>query len=99
MLLTYGVGNAQQDEQLLATLKIASERGVLIVNCSQCLKGQVNMEGYATGHALRAVGVISGGDMTTETVIAKLYYLLSQQVSNKVKRELLETDLRGELSA
>lgn len=99
VLLTYGVGNAQQDEQLLATLKIASERGVLIVNCSQCLKGQVNMEGYATGHALRAVGVISGGDMTTETVIAKLYYLLSQQVSNKVKRELLETDLRGELSA
>lgn len=98
VLLTYGVGNAQQDEQLLATLKSASERGVLIVNCSQCLKGQVNMDGYATGHALREVGVISGGDMTTETVIAKLYYLLSQQVSNKVKRELLETDLRGELS-
>ena len=97
VLLTYGVGNAQQDEQLLATLKSASERGILIVNCSQCLKGQVNMEGYATGHALREAGVISGLDMTTETVIAKLYYLLSQNLSNKVIRELLETDLRGEL--
>ena len=55
------------------------------------------MEGYATGHALREAGVISGLDMTTETVIAKLYYLLSQDLSNKVIRELLETDLRGEL--
>jgi len=97
VLLTYGVGNAQQDEQLLATLKSASERGILIVNCTQCLKGRVNMEGYATGHALREAGVISGLDMTTETVIAKLYYLLSQDLSNKVVRELLETDLRGEL--
>ena len=97
VLLTYGVGNAQQDEKLLATLSEASERGILIVNCSQCLKGQVNMGGYATGHALREAGVISGLDMTTETVIAKLYYLLSQGLSNKVIRELLETDLRGEL--
>ncbi len=97
VLLTYGVGNAQQDEQLLATLKEASDRGILILNCSQCLKGSVNMEGYATGHALREAGVISGLDMTTETVIAKLYYLLSQGLSNKVIRELLATDLRGEL--
>jgi len=99
VLLTYGVGNAQQDVQLLATLKEAKDRGILIVNCSQCLKGRVNMDGYATGHALREVGVISGLDMTTETVIAKLYYLLSQGLSNKVIRELLETDLRGELGA
>lgn len=97
VLLTYGVGNAQQDEALLSTLKTASERGVLIINCSQCLKGKVNMDGYATGHALREAGVISGLDMTTETVIAKLYYLLSQNLSNKVMRELLETNLRGEL--
>jgi len=57
------------------------------------------MDGYATGYALREVGVISGSDMTTETVIVKLYYLLSQGLSNKVIRELLETDLRGELGA
>ena len=97
VLLTYGVGNAQQDEKLLSTLKEASERGVLIINCSQCLKGKVNMEGYATGYALREAGVVSGLDMTTETVIAKLYYLLSQELSSKVVRELLETNLRGEL--
>lgn len=98
VLLTYGVGNAQQDPQLLATLKSAAERGVLIVNCSQCLNGSVNMEGYATGFALSEVGVISGQDMTTETVIAKLYYLLSQNLKQEVIRELLTTNLRGELT-
>lgn len=98
VLLTYGVANAQQDEQLLAILKEATDRGILIVNCSQCLKGSVNMEGYATGHALSEAGVISGLDMTTETVIAKLYYLLSQELPTKVIRELLGTNLRGELT-
>ncbi|HIP75888.1 MAG TPA: L-asparaginase 1 [Psychromonas hadalis] len=98
VLLTYGVGNAQQDEQLLAILKEATDNGILIINCTQCLKGKVNMQGYATGHALQEAGVVSGHDMTTETIIAKLYYLLSQGLSNKVIRELLEVDLRGELS-
>ena len=98
VLLTYGVGNAQQDEQLLAILKEATDRGILIVNCSQCVRGSVNMEGYATGHALSEAGVISGLDMTTETVIAKLYYLLSQELPTKVIRELLGTNLRGELT-
>lgn len=98
VLLTYGVGNAQQDKRLLSILKEATDRGILIVNCSQCLKGSVNMDGYATGHALSEAGVISGLDMTTETVIAKLYYLLSQNLPNKVIKELLSVNLRGELS-
>jgi len=98
VLLTYGVGNAQQDPKLLATLKRANERGVIIVNCSQCLNGSVNMQGYATGHALSDVGVSSGGNMTTEAVIAKLYYLLSQGLSHKEIKALLTTNLRGELT-
>jgi len=97
VLLTYGVGNAQQDKQLLDTLKRASERGIIIVNCSQCLKGAVNMKGYATGHALSEAGVISGGDMTTETVIAKLYYLLSHQLPYQQLVDFFQTDLRGEM--
>lgn len=55
------------------------------------------MQGYATGHALSEAGVISGGDMTTETVIAKLYYLLSQSLPHEQLIELFQTDLRGEL--
>lgn len=40
-------------------------RGVIIVNLSQCLRGKVNMGGYATGNALADAGVLSV-DMTTE---------------------------------
>jgi L-asparaginase len=97
LLLTYGVGNAQQDKRLLSILKEATDRGILIVNCSQCLKGSVNMTGYATGYALQEAGVVSGLDMTTEAVVAKLYYLLSQRMPKKVIKELLSVDLRGEL--
>lgn len=47
ILLTFGVGNAPQNPELLAQLKAASERGVIVVNLTQCLAGKVNMGGYA----------------------------------------------------
>lgn len=99
VLLTYGVGNAPQTDSLLAIFKAATARGVVLVNCSQCLSGSVNMDGYATGHALAGTGVISGFDMTTEAVISKLHYLLSQNLEKNIIEELLQTNLRGELTA
>jgi len=39
IIKSYGVGNAPQDPALLNTLKEASERGTIIVNCTQCFKG------------------------------------------------------------
>lgn len=65
MLETFGAGNAPQRADLMEALKEACDRGVVIVAVSQCAKGSVS-DAYQTGRTLQAVGVASGGDMTTE---------------------------------
>ncbi|WP_394205318.1 asparaginase [Shewanella waksmanii] len=98
ILLTYGVGNAPQNPELLACLRRAYERGIILVNLTQCLQGKVNMGGYATGNALAKAGVISGFDMTTEAALTKLHYLLSQQLTAEQIRTEMQKNLFGELT-
>lgn len=99
VLETFGAGNAPtRDQELLLALARATERGMVLVNCSQCLRGTVDMSGYATGQALADAGVVSGGDMTAEAALAKLSYLLSLELSGERARELMASNLRGELT-
>jgi L-asparaginase len=98
ILLSFGVGNAPQSPAFLAELRKACAQDIVILNCTQCMRGKVNMTGYANGHALREAGVVSGGDMTPEAALAKLHYLLSKDLPvSHLKRQLV-ANLRGELS-
>jgi len=99
ILRSYGVGNAPQDEALLACLAQAKQQKIIVINCSQCIKGTVNMSGYATGNALSQVGVISGHDMTLEATLTKLHYLLSQNIAYDEVCQLMQVNLRGELTS
>lgn len=98
ILLSYGVGNAPQNAAILAQLEWAKEQGIIVLNCTQCLHGKVNMDGYVNGKVLEASGVISGQDMTPEAALAKLHYLLSLNLSEIELRQKLGENLRGELS-
>lgn len=96
---TYGAGNAQNnDPRFLKLLKEACDRGVVIVNCTQCQHGYVEMNQYATGHTLKAAGLISGHDMTPEAAHCKLLYLFSKYQDIDQIKTLIETSLSGELS-
>ncbi len=99
VLEAYGVGNGpDQDRGFVAALADATARGVVIVDCTQCLEGTVDLHEYAAGSALARAGVISGFDMTAEAALAKLYYLFGRGGSSeKVKREM-QRDLRGEVT-
>jgi len=95
----YGVGNGpSNDRQFIATLAEATARGVVIVDCTQCLAGTVDLGDYATGSTLAKAGVISGYDLTVEAALAKLVYLFSQNLPAETIKELMQTDLRGELT-
>lgn len=98
ILLSYGVGNAPQNDAVLSLLKEAYDNGTIVVNCTQCMHGKVNMDGYATGNALQQVGVVSGMDMTPEATLAKLHCLLSKKTSADDVRKLMTKNLRGELT-
>ncbi|HEU4521272.1 MAG TPA: asparaginase [Thermoanaerobaculia bacterium] len=99
VLEAYGVGNGpDKDREFIAALAEATARGVVIVDCTQCLEGTVDIHEYATGSALARAGVISGYDMTAEAALAKLFYLFSQGHSpTRVKKEM-SRDLRGEVT-
>ena len=98
ILLSYGVGNAPQSEGILNELKNAYQQQIMVVNCTQCMHGKVNMEGYATGKSLQQVGVVSGVDMTPEAALAKLHYLLSQGLDFDIARKSMSSNIKGELS-
>lgn len=98
VLETYGSGNAPNSENFITILKKAIDKGVKIVNVTQCKSGSVMMGHYDTSLMLRNIGVIDGKDITTESAIAKLMYLLSEDLSTEDFIMFFEKSLRGELT-
>ncbi len=99
ILETYGAGNAPTEEWFLQRLRNAIKKGIIIYNVTQCKGGgTVDMDKYETGKRLEEIGVVGGYDITTESAVAKMMYLLGYEFSAAKIKKYLATPLRGELT-
>jgi L-asparaginase len=98
ILETYGAGNTTTEKWFIDVLEHAIKKGIQIINVTQCSGGSVMMGQYETSTQLQSIGVISGKDITTEAAIAKLMYMLGENISAKTFKTIFETSLRGEIS-
>lgn len=99
VLETYGAGNAPTSERFIRILREAIDRGIILLNITQCAGGRVSMELYETGLKLQKTGVLCGYDMTAEAAVTKLMYMLGLGLPDDETRALLRRPLRGEFTA
>lgn len=100
ILETFGMGNAPEgvDGSLTKVIAAAVERGIVIVNVSQCTNGFVSPL-YAPGFVLGRAGVVFGHDLTSEAALTKLSYLLARpDLGAAAIASRMGTSLRGELT-
>jgi L-asparaginase len=93
---TFGAGNATSYDWFLEEIDLAIQKGIIIVNVTQCKSGRVNQLKYETGKGLEALGVISGDDITVEAAVTKLMFLLGNYSDNDLVKELFRSNISGE---
>ncbi|QVM91944.1 asparaginase [Pseudomonas entomophila] len=97
VLECYGSGTGPSDDQaLLDVLHDARQGGVMIVAISQCPEGSVVFDTYAAGSRLRDTGLVSGGGMTREAALGKLFALLGAGLDVQAAEHWFALDLCGE---
>lgn len=75
VLKGYGAGNVPSEDSgnsFLPAIDYAVEKGVKVVLTTQCIYDGTASERYEVGASALRHGVISGGDLTVEAILAKL---------------------------
>ena len=83
------MGNIPSDnKKLVSILRQAIRNDVIVVIMTQCREGGVN-DLYETGRALVEIGAVLAFDMTLESVLSKLAYLLGKGYSDEKVKKLM----------
>jgi L-asparaginase len=98
ILETYGAGNAPTDEWFIDALHKAILKGIVIYNVTQCKGGSVEMGKYETSAILSEIGLVGGYDITSESALAKMMFLLGEGYEGLELVKMLQTPMRGELT-
>lgn len=98
VLKTFGAGNCPTTPWFIEAIHQAVERGVVVLNVSQCVNGGVHVKRYVSSDRLASVGVISGGDMTSEAAITKMMYLFGLGLNAEDVKKFLQHPLAGEIT-
>jgi L-asparaginase len=98
VLETFGAGNAPSAYWFQQPLKDLIEKGVTVVNVTQCLKGSVNMAKYTTGRGMLEAGVVSGWDITLEAALCKLKVLAGRGYKGAELAQAFSLNMAGEFT-
>ncbi|PWL32986.1 MAG: L-asparaginase 1 [Fluviicola sp. XM-24bin1] len=97
VLETFGAGNAPKNKEMYAMLDAFIKDGGIVLNITQCSSGSVEQGLYHTSSEFNKMGVLSGGDMTTEAAITKLMVYVDPKNPSESQQKIME-NLRGERS-
>lgn len=95
---TFGAGNATLEPWFIQWMEDTLNKGILLVNITQCIQGAVEQGKYETGSSFKRLGVLSGADMTLEAAVTKLMFLLGNEFDTKLVAQQFVKSIRGERS-
>lgn len=98
VIKTFGAGNCSGEKWFFDAIKEAEDKGIVVVNVTQCPNGEVDPHRYKTGLELANTGVVPGHDLTSEAALTKLMYLLGLGLKDTEVKHYMECNLCGEMS-
>lgn len=96
VLETFGAGNATLEPWFFEWMRDTMDKGILLVNTTQCIEGSVEQGKYETGAGFKKLGVLNGGDMTCEAAVTKLMFLLGKNADKIDISTSFLASIRGE---